>query len=104
MTQTQVQLRNVTYNAANQSFEALATVTSQSGTRTHPCFIEAPVTMSFEGAAKGLETQALRNDTRESGLSSQMRHRVVPVRAGRQRFGPRAWLAQLGFGNIDKAA
>lgn len=104
MTQTQVQLSQVIYNAATQSFEALATVTTQSGTKTYPCAIEAPITMSFERAAEGLKIKALRNSKSRRGMCSQLRHHVATVRAGRARFDPRTWLAQLGFGSIDKAA
>lgn len=104
MTQTQVQLSQVIYNAATQSFEALATVTTQTETKTYPCAIEAPITMSFERAAKGLKIKALRKSASNSGMYSQMRHHMAAVRAGRPRFDPRTWLAQLGFGSIDKAA
>lgn len=104
MTQTQVQLSQVIYNAANQSFEALATITNQTDTKTFPCSIEAPITISFERAAEGLKTQALRKSASSHGMYSQMRHHMATVRAGRPRFDPRTWLAQLGFGSIDKAA
>ncbi|MEH6830548.1 orotidine 5-phosphate decarboxylase [Sulfitobacter sp.] len=104
MTQTQVHLSEVIYNGATQSFEALATVSTQTDTKTYPCSIEAPMSMSFERAAKGLETQALRKSASGKGMYSQMRHHMATVRAGRPRFDPRAWLAQLGFGSIDKAA
>lgn len=104
MTHTEVHMSQVIYNAATQSFEALATVTTQNDTKTFPCAIEAPITMSFERAAAGLKTKALRASASGQGMFSQMRHRIPAVRAGRPRFDPRAWLAQLGFGSIDKAA
>ena len=62
------------------------------------------MSMSFEQAAKGLETQALRLHKSRKGMYSQMRTRVAEVRAGRPRFDPRAWLSQLGFNAMDKAA
>jgi|TARA_B110000908_G_C10220121_1_gene434886 hypothetical protein len=104
MTHTQVQLSQVIYKAASQSFEALATVTSQANTKTFPCSIEAPINMSFERAAEGLKTQAVRKSASAHGIYSQMRHHMATVRAGRPRFDPRTWLAQLGFGSTDKAA
>lgn len=104
MTHTQVHLNQVVYNAATQTFDALATVTTQAETKTFPCSIEAPITMSFERAADGLKTKALRTSKQGNSMYSQMRHRMAAVRAGRPRFDPRAWLAQLGFGPIDKAA
>lgn len=63
-----VQLSNVVYNAAEQSFEARATVYGADGARIYPCAIEAPITMSFEGAAAGLATQALRRHRSRNGL------------------------------------
>ena len=104
MTQTQARLSQVIYNAATQTFDALATVTTQTGTKTFPCSIEAPITMSFERAATGLKTKALRTSAKGNSIYSQTRHRMAAVRAGRPRFEPRVWLAQLGFGTIDKAA
>ncbi|WP_298859686.1 orotidine 5-phosphate decarboxylase [uncultured Sulfitobacter sp.] len=104
MTHTQVHLSQVIYNAATQSFEALATVKTKTDSKTFPCSIEAPITMSFERAASGLKTQALRANASGTGMYSQMRHHMATVRAGRPRFDPRTWLAQLGFGSLDKAA
>ena len=60
--------------------------------------------ISFAQAASGLKVQALRANTSNKGMYSQMRHHVAAVRAGRPRFDPRTWLAQLGFGALDKAA
>lgn len=104
MTHTQVMLSDVIYNAGNQCFEALVTVRMDDLTKTYPCAIEAPISMSFEKAAEGLQTQALRKNKQGAQMYSQMRRHVAGVRAGRQRFDPRTWLAQLGFGSVDKAA
>ncbi len=104
MTQTQVQLSNVIYNAGSQCFEALVTVTTRSATKTYSCAIEAPITMSFEQAAEGLKIQALRQNAHGTGMYSQMRHHVAPALAGRTNFDPRTWLAQLGLGYVIKAA
>jgi hypothetical protein len=103
MTQTSTQLRDVTYNASNQCFEALVTVQCAGASKTYPCSIEAPLTMSFEKAAEGLRKQALRRDEKSEGMYSQMQHRAN-VRAGRARFDVSGWLSQLGFGIFNKAA
>jgi len=104
MEQTKVQITDVVYNAGTQCFEALVTVMSDTKTAKYPCAIEAPITMSFEQASHGLEKQALRRHKAGKGMHSQMRRHVANTRAGRQRFDPRVWLAQLGFGPMNRAA
>lgn len=104
MTQTQVQISDVKYNAGTQCFEALVTVNSGANDANYPCAIEAPITMTFKQATKGLKTQALRRHDAGKGFHSTMRTHVPAVRAGRGRFDPRAWLSQLGFAAIKKAA
>ena len=100
---TQIKMSRVLYNAANQCFEALVTLQSGEGSKTYACAIDAPITMSFEEAAEGLKTQAVRQSKKTGVLYSQMRHRAG-LRAGRARFDPRAWLSQLGFSTVDRAA
>lgn len=104
MTQTKIQMSDVIYNACTQCFEALVTVNTGQRTSKYPCAIEAPITMSFADASKGLATQAMRRHEGRSGLRSQMRLHAPGLRAGRQHFDPRRWLAQLGFGSLDKIA
>ncbi len=104
MTLTSVQINDVAYNAATQCFEALVTVRKQDRIYKYPCAIEAPISMSFEQAAEGLQKQALRSHKAGRGMYSQMRRQVAGMRAGRPRFDPRSWLAQLGFGTQDRAA
>lgn len=104
MTQPMIRISDVMYNAATQCFEAMVTVGTGERAVKYPCEIEAPITMSFEQAAKGLKTQALRRHKSRSGMHSQMRRHVAKARAGRAKFDPRAWLVQLGFGQIDNAA
>lgn len=104
MERTKVQISDVVYNAGTQCFEALVTVASHTKTAKYPCAIEAPISMSFEQAARGLETQALRRHKAGKTMHSQMRHHVANTRAGRSSFDPRAWLAQLGFGPLNRAA
>ena len=89
--QTQaVELNNVIYNAANQSFEALVTVYAKTSSRSFACAINAPIDMTFEDAAQGLSTQALRrfnghNFHGRVGLSSThpANTSTPQVRAGR---------------------
>ncbi|RKE97379.1 hypothetical protein [Sulfitobacter guttiformis] len=104
MTNTFIELNNVVYNAATQCFEALVTVETDTTTKTYPCAIEAPMSMSFEQAALGLQEQAVRRSKKATGMYSQMRHHVAPARAGRPRFDARTWLANLGFGSFNEAA
>lgn len=84
MNTAKVELSNVFYNAANQSFEALATVSDGTASRKIACAIDAPIDMSFEDAAAGLTTHALRRYAGKPGLAS---HRIAgpiaPQRAGR---------------------
>lgn len=99
-----IQIGQVAYNATNQCFEALVTLTTANRKITYPCAILGPITMSFEKAAEGLQTQALRRHQSGRGLSSQMRAHAPRLRAGRPRFNPRAWLAQICFGASEEAA
>lgn len=102
--QPNVHINDVIYNASTQCFEALVSVHAGTRASKYPCAIEAPITMSFEDATEGLMTQALRRHSQRSGLHSQMRNHAPLPRAGRQRFDPRDWLEQLGFGLSGKAA
>jgi hypothetical protein len=104
MKHTRIQISDVVYNAASQSFEALVSIDTGTGLCRYPCAIDAPISMNFTNAAIGLKTQALRRHIAGTGLLSRMHHRVADVRAGRPRFSARAWLAQLGIGTADKAA
>ena len=65
-----MELNSTIYNAANQSFEALATVYAGTSSRSFACAINAPIDMSFKDAAKGLSTQALRRFNGNPCLSS----------------------------------
>jgi|AntRauMFilla1563_2_1112583.scaffolds.fasta_scaffold40522_2 ATP-dependent protease HslVU (ClpYQ) peptidase subunit len=96
MTQTTT-LSEVIYNPANQCFEALVSVRESGSSRRYACAIEAPITMSFEDAARGLHTKALRLHAADTCLYSQMRHHVAAVRKARVRLDPRTLLAHLGL-------
>jgi hypothetical protein len=79
-----VELSNVIYNAATQSFEALATVYDGGHSRRIACSINAPIDMNFEAAAHGLSKQALRRHAGHADLTSQRIDAPYPaLRAGR---------------------
>jgi len=90
-----IQMTDVTYNAANQCFEALVTVQTGKQQHRYACAIEAPITMSFEDAAKGLTRQALRRHEQKRGLSSEVLRHVPAQRAGRRSFDPLRWLEEV---------
>lgn len=90
-----IQLADVIYNAANQSYEALVTVHDGAQTRKYACSINAPLTTSFKDAASGLSKQALRRHASRGGIFSEIRAANVAPRAGRQKFDPMQWLEQL---------
>ena len=78
-----LQLSDVIYNAANQTFEALVTVHDASGARSYACAIDAPITMEFEDAASGLSTQAMRRHAHGYADSARTATSPAPQRAGR---------------------
>ena len=99
-----VQLKDVFYNAANQSFEALVTVHDGENTKNYACAISAPIEMTFEDAAKGLKTQALRRHKSNAGLASRY---VTPrplMRAGRSTRTTIQWLENLIRNPIRRVA
>ena len=90
-----VQLTDVIYNAANQSFEALVTVHDDDLSRKYACAINAPISMSFKDAAMGLTKQALRRHQTNGGIYSEISCPVPAQRAGRRAFDPVRWLESL---------
>ncbi len=90
-----IELTNVIYNPANQCFEALVTVHDGDTTRKYPCAINAPIDMSFEDAAKGLSTQALRRHKGAATTYSEIARHVPAQRAGRPAFDPMRLLESL---------
>ncbi|MEL7100304.1 MAG: orotidine 5-phosphate decarboxylase [Pseudomonadota bacterium] len=98
MTNPSIQLSEVVYNAATQSFEARATVYAPEGARVYACAIDAPITMTFADAASGLSKQALRRHTARGGLRARI---IAPARAvaararARRRMDPFAMLRRL---------
>tara|TARA_R110002124_G_scaffold44532_3_gene135755 strand:+ start:790 stop:1104 length:315 start_codon:yes stop_codon:yes gene_type:complete len=90
-----VQLSDVIYNAADQTFEALVSVCKDGSSRKYACSIQAPISMTFAEAAKGLSTQAIRRDTKRGGMYSELILRAAKQRAGRPHFDPRRWLDSI---------
>ena len=81
-----IQLSNVIFNPATQCFEAVAHVHDGHRSRSYACAIAAPITLSFEDAARGLADQALQRHATTPGLSSHF----APLTAQRRatRSGP----------------
>ncbi|MEX0370146.1 MAG: hypothetical protein AB3N09_05895 [Tateyamaria sp.] len=91
-----LQLSDVIYNAATQSFEALVTVHDTGETRSYACAIDAPITMAFEDAAAGLAKQAMRRHTHGRTRALTLPAAIAPRRPNR--------LAGLRRMTIDKFA
>ncbi len=64
------ELTEVIYDAAAQAFQAKVTVHHGGMPVTYACAITAPITMSFQDAARGLAKQALRKHGAPTGLRS----------------------------------
>ncbi|MEP5728727.1 MAG: orotidine 5-phosphate decarboxylase [Sulfitobacter sp.] len=90
-----IQLSDVRYNAATQSFEATVTVYDKTTQRTYACAINAPISMSFEQASEGLTRQALRRHTHRGGMSSAPSDVFAKPRAPQTTFDPVRWLETL---------
>lgn len=90
-----IQMNDVRYNATNQSFEATVTVHDNSTIRTYACAFNAPISMSFAEAAKGLSVQAIRRHQMGGGLFSETRFAPLRARAPRIKRTPAAWLHNL---------
>lgn len=90
-----IQMKDVRYNAINQSFEATITVHDNTILRSYACAIQAPITTSFEDAARGLSKQAIRRHQSRGGLFSEQSRPLPRTRAGRRGFDPIRWLEGL---------
>lgn len=77
-----IELSDVHYDAATQHFQARVTVHDNAIVRRYACAIPAPITMSYEDAAKGLAKQAIRRHQTRGGLFSDLsdRRNLAPVR------------------------
>lgn len=78
-----LELSDVIYNAATQSFEALVIVHDKTGARSYACAIDAPITMEFADAASGLATQAMRRHARGHADATRLPSATPAPRAGR---------------------
>ena len=90
-----IQLCDVVYNAATQSFEGTVIIRDGGVTRKYACGIDAPITTSFEDAAEGLATQAQRLHLNGGGIFSDFAPQHPAPRAGRAKFEPFEWLQQI---------
>jgi hypothetical protein len=90
-----VQLNDVIYNAAEQSFEALVTVYEDGNMRKYACAIDAPIEMSFADAAAGLRKQAMRRHKQRGGMYSEVTRHNPSQRAGRKGFDALHWIESL---------
>ena len=63
-----VELNSVIYNAANQSFEALATLYAGTSSRSFACANNAPIDIILKDDAKDLSTQPVTIASSPSGL------------------------------------
>ncbi len=99
-----IQLNDVMYNPATQSFEALVTVHDGDVARKYACAINAPISTSFEDAVTGLKRQAERRHLHRGGMLSELQRAAPTQRSGRPRFDPRAWLENVIKSNDRHAA
>jgi len=98
-----LQLSDVIYNAATQSFEALVTVHDDHGARSYACAIDAPITMEFRDAANGLATQAMRRHTHGRADGAHMPSATPQPRAGRMTGWRRLVLDRFAIGQTRAA-
>ena len=90
-----IQLSDVIYNAAEQSFEALVCVYDDNSVRKYACSIDAPITMSYAEAAEGLSKQAIRRHETRGGMYSEVSRHLPVQRAGRKSLEALRWLEAI---------
>lgn len=95
MSTSPIQLTNVIFNAATQSFEAVVAIHEHGQIFKYACAIDAPITMSFERAACGLARQARRRHQKQTGMRSITGQHITTRRMNRVRFDPVRWLERL---------
>ncbi len=78
-----LQLSDVIYNAATQSFEALVTLHDKHGTCTYACTVNASIELDFEDAATALAEQARRRHGVTRADSTRLRPVTDPARTER---------------------
>ncbi|MBO6868220.1 MAG: hypothetical protein JJ877_14345 [Thalassococcus sp.] len=72
MTVVKTQISDVTYNAAEQAFEAMVTFHTGTGITRVPSRFEASLDTDFEAATKGLMAAARENLNRRDALMSRI--------------------------------
>lgn len=87
-----IQLSDVRYNATTQSFEALVTVHDNATRRRYACAVTAPITTSFEDAARSLAKQAVQLHQQQAGSLSSAVSVATQRPAPRLRFDVTRWL------------
>lgn len=73
MLRQQIEMSDVIYNAAEQAFEARVTIHSDTARVRYACSLPAPITTSFEEAARGLRREAFRQARSGAHNASYMR-------------------------------
>ncbi|EPX83358.1 hypothetical protein [Salipiger mucosus] len=99
MSDDRSQIGTIRYNAAEERFEALVTLRTETGRTRVPSHFDAPITTGEEIAAQGLLANAQRMRDRPGGLQSHL-----PARAGDVAQAPTpekhglvpGWLKMLG--------
>ena len=98
-----LQLSDVIYNAATQSFEALVTVHDTGKARSYACAISAPITMAFEDAAAGLAKQAMRRHTHGRADGIHIPSATPTPRAGRMTSWRKLVVDRFATGRVHAA-
>lgn len=89
-------LSDVIYNAAEQSFEGVVTVTSARGPLRYAASYSAPITTDFEDAAEGLIARAVRMHELNRGMRAGLVRRIdIPTLRKPSRPTPTRWLDSL---------
>lgn len=99
-----IELKDVRYNAGNQCFEAIVTLHDNATVRRYACAFEAPITLAFEDATKGLARQAIRRHQQKDGLFSEFSEMVRETPRRLTRWSTRRWLNGLISAPERKAA
>jgi hypothetical protein len=90
-----VQLNDVIYNAANQTFEASVTIYDKGIVQRYACAINAPISTTFVDAAAGLKSKALHLHSKGAGLHSSLVSSPKAQTDSRQSFDPSTWLRAI---------
>lgn len=82
------QMSDVIYNATEQKFEATVTFHEPDGAIRYACALDAPISMDFDTAAKGLMRLARKQHAAGEGLFSILTRNIPASRlSGRNRPG-----------------